>query len=79
MASADLGADDVAGDGTDHGDPGQRPRRRLVPARVAPEALARARGDAREGLDWLGRPPEVRASILYLVIRVVARAILLGL
>ena len=50
-----------------------------MPARVAPEALARARGDAREGLDWLGRPPEVRASILYLVIRVVARAILLGL
>jgi len=51
----------------------------LPPARVSPEALARARGDAREGLEWLGRPPEVRASLLYLAVRVLARLLLFGL
>jgi 1-acyl-sn-glycerol-3-phosphate acyltransferase len=79
MTSADVGAEDAREGGNDQGGPGPRPRRRLVPARVAPEALARARGDAREGLDWLGRPPEVRASILYRVIRGAARVILLGI
>ncbi|MBI3745775.1 MAG: 1-acyl-sn-glycerol-3-phosphate acyltransferase [Chloroflexi bacterium] len=51
----------------------------MPPARVSPEAIARARGDAREGLEWLGRPPEVRASLLYVAVRLLARAILFGL
>ena len=48
------------------------------PARVRPEALARARGGVREGLDWLGRAPEARASVLYRAIRLVARFLLFG-
>lgn len=53
--------------------PAKRPR-----PRVRPEALARARGGAKEGLDWLGRPPEARASLLYRVMRLVARFVLFG-
>ena len=52
------------------------PRRRPPRARVSPEALARARGDAREGLAWLGREPESQASILYRFVRLLARFIL---
>jgi 1-acyl-sn-glycerol-3-phosphate acyltransferase len=51
-------------------------RRRPPPARVSPEALAAARGDAREGLAWLGREPEARASLLYRSIRLLARFLL---
>jgi acyltransferase-like protein len=32
-----------------------------------------------EGLEWLGRTPESRASILYRLVRVVARAVIFGL
>lgn len=53
--------------------PAKRPR-----ARVRPEALARARGGVKEGLDWLGRPPEARASVLYRLMRLFARFLLLG-
>jgi 1-acyl-sn-glycerol-3-phosphate acyltransferase len=53
--------------------PGRRPR-----ARLRPEALAAARGGAREGLDWLGRAPEARASILYRLIRLLARFLIFG-
>jgi 1-acyl-sn-glycerol-3-phosphate acyltransferase len=35
--------------------------------------LAAARGGAVEGLAWLGRPPEADASILYRLLRLVAR------
>ena len=60
-------------------DPATEPgRRRPPPARVAPEALAAARGGAVEGLAWLGRAPEARASMLYRVVRLVARAVLFG-
>jgi 1-acyl-sn-glycerol-3-phosphate acyltransferase len=53
------------------------PRRRALSARLAPRALADARpGGAQEGLDWLGRPPEARASILYRAIRLFARFVL---
>jgi 1-acyl-sn-glycerol-3-phosphate acyltransferase len=46
-------------------------------ARLAPRALADARpGGAREGLAWLGRPPEARASILYRAVRLFARFVL---
>lgn len=52
----------------------KRPR-----ARVRPEALAAARGGAREGLDWLGRQPEARASLLYRCVRLLARFVIFGL
>jgi 1-acyl-sn-glycerol-3-phosphate acyltransferase len=53
---------------------GRRPR-----ARVRPQELAARRGGAREGLDWLGRAPEARASFLYRAIRLVARLLLFGI
>ena len=40
--------------------------------------MAAARGGATEGLAWLGRPPEARASLLYRVIRVVVRFLAFG-
>ena len=43
---------------------------------MSPEALAEARGGAVEGLAWLGRPPEARASILYRFLRLVARFVI---
>ncbi len=52
----------------------KRPR-----ARLRPEALAAARGGAREGLAWLGRQPEARASVFYRVVRVLVRFVLFGL
>ena len=54
------------------------PRRRPPPSRISPQALADARGGALEGLDWLGRTPESKASLLYRVMRLLARAILVG-
>jgi 1-acyl-sn-glycerol-3-phosphate acyltransferase len=52
----------------------RRPR-----ARIRPQALAAARGGAKEGLEWLGRQPEARASLLYRILRLVARFLLFGL
>ena len=60
-------------------DPPRSRRDRPPPGRVSPEALARARGDAREGLDWLGRQPEARATIQYRAARIVARLVLFGI
>jgi 1-acyl-sn-glycerol-3-phosphate acyltransferase len=57
-------------------EPPPESRRRPPPARVSPEALAAARGGAVEGLAWLGRAPESRASIPYRLIRLVARFVL---
>lgn len=51
-------------------------RRRRPAGRIAPEALAAERGSALEGLDWLGRPPEATASLLYRLLRLVARFII---
>jgi 1-acyl-sn-glycerol-3-phosphate acyltransferase len=61
-------------------DPSEPPpaRHRRPPARLAPQALADARGGAVEGLAWLGRQPEARASVLYRLVRLLARAILFG-
>ncbi len=53
-------------------------RRRPPPGRIAPEALAAKRGGAVEGLAWLGRPPEAKASILYRSLRLLARVVLFG-
>ncbi|TME81767.1 MAG: 1-acyl-sn-glycerol-3-phosphate acyltransferase [Chloroflexi bacterium] len=41
--------------------------------------MAAARGGALEGLDWLKRTPEAKASILYRLVRVFARFVLFGL
>ena len=56
----------------------QPQRRRPPPGRVAPQALADARGGAVEGLAWLGRTPESQASVLYRSVRVLARFVLFG-
>ncbi|HET9756869.1 MAG TPA: lysophospholipid acyltransferase family protein [Candidatus Limnocylindrales bacterium] len=48
-------------------------QRRPPPARIAPEAMAAARGGALEGLAWLGRPPEAKASLLYRAVRLLVR------
>jgi hypothetical protein len=69
----------VAGASGEPGPRGPTPRRRRPPpGRVSPQALADARGGATEGLDWLGRPPESRASLPYRAVRLLARAILFG-
>lgn len=51
-------------------------RRRPPKARISPQALAAARGGAVEGLAWLGRVPEARASIRYRALRALARFVL---
>jgi 1-acyl-sn-glycerol-3-phosphate acyltransferase len=51
---------------------------RLPPARVSPEALAAARGGVAEGLDWLGRAPESKASLLYRLVRSLVRFLAFG-
>jgi 1-acyl-sn-glycerol-3-phosphate acyltransferase len=57
--------------------PSRRPR--PPRARVAPQRIAAARrGGAREGLEWLGRAPEAKASVLYRLLRLLARALLFG-
>lgn len=53
-------------------------RRRPPPARIAPEAMAAARGGAVEGLAWLGRPPEAKASLLYRAVRLLVRFVCFG-
>jgi 1-acyl-sn-glycerol-3-phosphate acyltransferase len=47
--------------------------------RVRPQALAATRRDAREGLEWLGRKPEAKASLLYRLSRLVYRFVCFGL
>jgi 1-acyl-sn-glycerol-3-phosphate acyltransferase len=57
-----------------------RPRRhRPPPGRIAPEALAAARGGAVEGLDWLGRQPEAKAGLPVRLLAILARFVLFGL
>jgi 1-acyl-sn-glycerol-3-phosphate acyltransferase len=54
-------------------------RRRPPPARLSPQAIADAHGGAREGLAWLGRTPESRASLLVRALRLLARFVCFGL
>ena len=54
-------------------------RRRPPPGRVSPQAIADKRGGSVEGLAWLGRPPEAKASILYRLLRLVGRFVIFGL
>ena len=76
----------VGADGTD---PGSRsverppdagpPARRRPRSRLSAGVLAAGRAaGAREGLEWLGRPPESRASLLYRLLRLVARFLAFG-
>src|SRR6478672_1499801 len=58
-------------------EPSRRPRR-PPPARISPEAMAAARGGVAEGLDWLGRVPESKASVLYRLIRLLVRFLCFG-
>ena len=51
---------------------------RRPPGRIAPEAMAAARGGAVEGLDWLGRPPEAKADLLVRLVMLVTRFLLFG-
>lgn len=53
-------------------------RRRPPPGRISPEALAASRGGAVEGLAWLGRTPEAKATPLYRLVRLVVRFLLFG-
>ena len=52
--------------------------RRVAEARTSPEALAAARGGVQEGLAWLGREPESKASLLVRLLAVLARLVLFG-
>lgn len=54
-------------------------RRRPPPGRISPEALAARRGGAVEGLAWLGRPPEAKASLTYRLIRMFCRLVIFGI
>lgn len=51
-------------------------RRRLPPPRISPERLAAERGGVVEGLAWLGRAPEARASVFYRLTWLFARFML---
>jgi 1-acyl-sn-glycerol-3-phosphate acyltransferase len=52
-------------------------RRRKPPSRLDPSVLERGKS-AQEGLDWLGREPEAKASLLYRLVRLFARFLLFG-
>jgi 1-acyl-sn-glycerol-3-phosphate acyltransferase len=54
-------------------------RHRPPPGRISPEALAASRGGAVEGLAWLGRTPEAKASLFYRFTRLVGRFVIFGL
>jgi len=54
-----------------------RAPRRRPPSRLTSDVLeAGRRGGAKEGLEWLGREPESRASLLYRFLRLVARFVI---
>jgi 1-acyl-sn-glycerol-3-phosphate acyltransferase len=53
-------------------------RRRPPPGRISPEAMAAARGGATEGLAWLGRRPEAKASLFYRAVRLLVRFLAFG-
>jgi 1-acyl-sn-glycerol-3-phosphate acyltransferase len=61
------------------GDPPAPARRRAQDARLSPQAIAAARGGAREGLAWLGRAPESDARPLFRLLHLLGRFVLFGL
>jgi 1-acyl-sn-glycerol-3-phosphate acyltransferase len=55
------------------------PVRRRPRSRLTPDILeAGRRAGAREGLEWLGREPESKASLLYRAVRLLARLLVFG-
>ncbi len=55
------------------------PARRRPKSRLAPGVLEAARRTGvREGLEWLGREPESRASVLYRAVRLLVRVLAFG-
>jgi 1-acyl-sn-glycerol-3-phosphate acyltransferase len=64
---------DAGGPDGPHPTPPRPGRQRAQPPRLAPERIAADRGGVREGLEWLGRPPEVRASRLVRALALIAR------
>ena len=54
-------------------------RRRRAAANIRPDEIRRARGEVKEGLDWLGKPPDVEAGLTFRMARFVARVVLLGI
>jgi 1-acyl-sn-glycerol-3-phosphate acyltransferase len=54
-------------------------RRRRAAANVRPDELRRSGRDVREGLDWLGKPPAIKAGIVYQLARGLSRVVLLGI
>ena len=54
-------------------------RRRRAAANIRPEEIRRARGEVREGLDWLGHPPDVHAGIAFRLARAASRIVLVGI
>jgi 1-acyl-sn-glycerol-3-phosphate acyltransferase len=55
------------------------PRRRRADANIRPDEIRRSRRDVREGLDWLGKPPQIRAGVAFRLARATARILLMGL
>jgi len=53
-------------------------RRRRADANIRPDEVRRSRRDVREGLDWLGKPPAIRAGVAYRLVRAFARVLLTG-
>ncbi len=68
----------AGGPGANLSEPGEPARRSREAARLTPEALKAQRVDTREGLAWLGRTPETRASLLVRALRLLARGLLFG-
>jgi 1-acyl-sn-glycerol-3-phosphate acyltransferase len=54
------------------------PRRRRTDANIRPDEIRRLRRDVREGLDWLGAPPAIRAGVAFRLARGLARILLMG-
>jgi 1-acyl-sn-glycerol-3-phosphate acyltransferase len=54
------------------------PRRRRADANIRPDEIRRSRRDVREGLDWLGKPPAIRAGVAFRLARALARVLLVG-
>jgi 1-acyl-sn-glycerol-3-phosphate acyltransferase len=55
-----------------------RRRARPLPARIRPSEVAARRGDTREGLAWLGHPPQVRATLLVRLMAAFGRSLAFG-
>ncbi|MFH1475154.1 MAG: lysophospholipid acyltransferase family protein [Chloroflexota bacterium] len=54
------------------------PRRRRAGANIRPDEIRGSGRDVREGLDWLGKPPAIKAGIAYRLARGLARGLLIG-